>query len=109
MFSHFSVTTNYIFFPCRENRLKMEGIRKVWGKEGYLLKRESNISKPESVSPPLESGISMGEDEEPAATPAEPSVELISEEEREKKQLASSLFVGLGSNAVSLVSSALYR
>ncbi|XP_069839037.1 AP-4 complex subunit epsilon-1 [Dendropsophus ebraccatus] len=86
-----------------ENRLKMEGIRKVWGKEGYLLKKESKMSKPESVSPPLESGISMGEDEEPAGTPAEPTVELISEEEREKKQLASSLFVGLGSNAVSLM------
>ncbi|XP_075129552.1 AP-4 complex subunit epsilon-1 [Leptodactylus fuscus] len=86
-----------------ENRLKMEGIKKVWGKEGYLLKKESKTRKPESVSPPLESGISMGEDEEPAVIPAEPSVELISEEEREKKQLASTLFVGLGSNAVSLM------
>ncbi|XP_056428284.1 AP-4 complex subunit epsilon-1 isoform X2 [Hyla sarda] len=86
-----------------ENRLKMEGIRKVWGKEGYLLKKESKTSKPECVSPPLESGISMGEDEEPAVTPAEPAVELISEEEREKKQLASTLFVGLGANAVSLM------
>ncbi|KAG9489346.1 hypothetical protein GDO78_005373 [Eleutherodactylus coqui] len=86
-----------------ENRLKMEGIRKVWGKEGYLLKKESKVSKPESISPPLESGISMGDDEEPVDTPAEPSVELISEEERAKKQLASTLFVGLSSNAVSLM------
>ncbi|XP_075714118.1 AP-4 complex subunit epsilon-1 [Rhinoderma darwinii] len=86
-----------------ENRLKMEGVRKVWGKEGYLLKKESKMSKSESVSPPLESGISMGEDEEPAIIPAEPPVGLISEEEREKKQLASALFVGLGSYAVSLM------
>ncbi|KAM4038210.1 AP-4 complex subunit epsilon-1 [Anomaloglossus baeobatrachus] len=86
-----------------ENRLKMEGIKKVWGKEGYLLKKESKMSKPESVSPPLESGISMGEDEEPAVPPAEQSVELISAEEREKQHLASTLFVGLGSNAVSLM------
>ncbi|XP_073509144.1 AP-4 complex subunit epsilon-1 isoform X1 [Phyllobates terribilis] len=86
-----------------ENRLRMEGIRKVWGKEGYLLKKESKMSKPELVSSPLESGISMGEDEEPAVPPAEPSVELISTEEREKQQLASTLFVGLGSNAVSLM------
>ncbi|CAJ0928512.1 unnamed protein product [Ranitomeya imitator] len=86
-----------------ENRLKMEGIRKVWGKEGYLLKKESKMSKSEPVSPPLESGISMGEDEEPAVPSPEPSVELISTEAREKQQLASSLFVGLGSNAVSLM------
>ncbi|XP_072004322.1 AP-4 complex subunit epsilon-1 isoform X1 [Engystomops pustulosus] len=86
-----------------ENRLKMEGVKKLWGKEGYLLKKESKVSKGECVSPPLESGISMGEEEEPAVTPAEPKVELISEEEREKKQLASTLFVGLGSNAISLM------
>ncbi|KAM5171889.1 AP-4 complex subunit epsilon-1 [Mantella aurantiaca] len=86
-----------------ENRLKMDGIKKVWGKEGYLLKKESKSSKPESISPPLESGISLGEDDEHAGISGEPSVELISEEEQEKKQLASSLFVGLGSSAVSLM------
>nr|DBA31762.1 TPA: hypothetical protein GDO54_007542 [Pyxicephalus adspersus] len=86
-----------------ENRLKMDGIRKVWGKEGYLLKKESKSSNPESISPPLESGISLGEDEEQAGASGEQSLELVSEEDQEKKQLASSLFVGLGSNAVSLM------
>lgn len=82
----------------------MDGVRKVWGKEGYLLKKESKSSNPESISPPLESGISLGEDEEHPGISAEQSLELISEEEQEKKQLASSLFVGLGSSAISLVS-----
>ncbi|XP_040269904.1 AP-4 complex subunit epsilon-1 isoform X1 [Bufo bufo] len=89
-----------------ENRLKMDGIKKVWGKEGYLLKKESKVGETESSSPPLESGISVGEDEEATFTPAEPSVALVSEEEREKKRLASTLFVGLGSNAVSLMGKA---
>ncbi|KAM9313264.1 LOW QUALITY PROTEIN: AP-4 complex subunit epsilon-1 [Gastrophryne carolinensis] len=81
-----------------DNHLKMDGIRKVWGKEGYLLKKES---KPES--PPLESGISLGEEEEHPEIPGQKSVEPIAEEDQEKKQLASSLFVGLGSNAMSLM------
>ncbi|XP_063782152.1 AP-4 complex subunit epsilon-1 isoform X2 [Pseudophryne corroboree] len=89
-----------------ENRLKMDGVRKVWGKEGYLLKKENKTIKPESISPPMESGISLGEDEESIGTTGEPSVEVISEEEREKQQLASTLFVGLGSNALSLMGKA---
>lgn len=86
-----------------ENRLKMDGVKKVWGKEGYLLKKESKPTKPGSISPPLESGISLGEDEEHPGMSGEQSLELISEDEREKKQLASSLFVGLGSSSVSLM------
>ncbi|XP_075064094.1 AP-4 complex subunit epsilon-1 [Mixophyes fleayi] len=89
-----------------ENRLKMDGVRKVWGKEGYLLKKEIKTVKSESVSPPLESGISLGEDEESVRTAEEQSVDLISEEDQEKKKLASTLFVGLGSNAVSLMGKA---
>ncbi|XP_018431554.1 PREDICTED: AP-4 complex subunit epsilon-1 [Nanorana parkeri] len=85
-----------------ENRLKMDIVKKVWGKEGYLLKKESKSIKPESISPPLESGISLGEDDEHPGVSGEQPLELISEEQ-EKKQLASSLFVGLGSSAISLM------
>ncbi|XP_068131543.1 AP-4 complex subunit epsilon-1 isoform X2 [Hyperolius riggenbachi] len=86
-----------------ENRLKMDGVKKVWGKEGYLLKKENQVNKPESITPPLESGISLGEDDEHSEAAGVQSVELVSEEEQEKKQLASTLFIGLGASAVSLM------
>ncbi|KAM4678395.1 AP-4 complex subunit epsilon-1 [Discoglossus pictus] len=89
-----------------ENRLKLEGVKKLWGKEGYLLKKENKTGKPESVSPPVESGISLGDEEEPPSTPPNQVTSPISEEEKERIQLASSLFVGLGSNAVSLMGKA---
>ncbi|XP_063305111.1 AP-4 complex subunit epsilon-1 [Pelobates fuscus] len=87
-----------------ENRIKLDGVKKLWGKEGYLLKKENKLSKLEPISTRLESGISLGdEDEDVTANPAEQQLAPSSEEERERKQLASSLFVGLGSNAVSLM------
>ncbi|KAM8973554.1 AP-4 complex subunit epsilon-1 [Pelodytes ibericus] len=89
-----------------ENRLKLDGVRKLWGKEGYLLKKDNKPGNSEPVSPPLESGISLGEEEDPPAIPPDHSAIPMSEEEKERKQLATSLFVGLGANAVSLMGKA---
>uniref|UniRef100_A0A8C5N069 AP-4 complex subunit epsilon n=1 Tax=Leptobrachium leishanense TaxID=445787 RepID=A0A8C5N069_9ANUR len=86
-----------------ENRLKLESVKKVWGKEGYLLKKENLLGKTEPYSPPVESGISVGDDEELARNGIDQLMPPLSEEEQERKQLASTLFVGLGSNAVSLM------
>uniref|UniRef100_A0A4W3KHW9 AP-4 complex subunit epsilon n=1 Tax=Callorhinchus milii TaxID=7868 RepID=A0A4W3KHW9_CALMI len=74
------------------NSLKLDGVKKVWGKEGYLRRREAKEEAGGKASPAPEGKPT----EQPAATP--------SAEEQEKQQLASSLFVGLGSNnSVNLV------
>ncbi|XP_070828914.1 AP-4 complex subunit epsilon-1 isoform X1 [Chaetodon trifascialis] len=78
--------------------LKLEGVKRVWGKEGYLVQREpvEEVAQVE-VPSPLRSPSQQGEAESshsqtptPAPTP---------EPEQEKQQLASSLFVGLGSQS----------
>ncbi|XP_075431792.1 AP-4 complex subunit epsilon-1 isoform X2 [Ascaphus truei] len=88
-----------------DNRLKLDGVRKVWGKDGYLLKKDGSMGNPVSISPPVETSISLG-DEEPPMMPADQLIAPVSEEEKEKRQLASTLFVGLGSNAVNLMGKA---
>ncbi|XP_038669221.1 AP-4 complex subunit epsilon-1 [Scyliorhinus canicula] len=71
--------------------LKLDGVKKVWGKEGYLRKKKE--SKDETVaSPNSESDVTAD-----FTSTAEKTAGL-SAEEHEKKLLASSLFVGLGSN-----------
>lgn len=74
----------------------------MWGKEGYLAQRESveeaaQVEVPSPVrSPSQESGTGVLHSQSPMPTP---------EPEQEKQQLASSLFVGLGSHSsVCLVS-----
>ncbi|XP_053575308.1 AP-4 complex subunit epsilon-1 [Bombina bombina] len=86
-----------------QSRLKLDGVKKLWGKEGYLLKKESKNSNMMSISTEVESGISLGDVEEPSGTPNGKFIESISEQEKEKRQLASSLFVGLASNSVNLM------
>nr|XP_033776245.1 AP-4 complex subunit epsilon-1 isoform X3 [Geotrypetes seraphini] len=81
-----------------KNRLKIEGVKKVWGKEGYLLKKESKTGNVAQVTNPLEDAA------EPSNPPANEPTVAISEGEREKQQLASTLFIGLGSSgAISLM------
>lgn len=93
-------------FVClfRTNTLKLEGVRKLWGKEGYLPKKENKVGKenePQSVSC---GSLLAGEAGDPPVLLSD-QVASLSEEDKEKQQLASTLFVGLGSNAgVSLVS-----
>uniref|UniRef100_UPI00398F81D8 AP-4 complex subunit epsilon-1 isoform X2 n=1 Tax=Pristiophorus japonicus TaxID=55135 RepID=UPI00398F81D8 len=78
--------------------LKLDGVKKVWGKEGYLRKKES---KEEALV--KASTISEGKTTAECSPTAEKTAG-ISAEEQEKQLLASSLFVGLGSNnSVSLM------
>ncbi|KAM4748999.1 AP-4 complex subunit epsilon-1 [Rhinophrynus dorsalis] len=86
-----------------DNCLKLDGVRKVWGKEGYLLKKESRSGTTEPIPVPLETGVSLGDDHVPPETCTDQPMAPVSEEERERRQLASSLFVGLGSSSVSLM------
>lgn len=91
-----------LFF--RTNTLKLEGIRKLWGKEGYLPKKESKAGKPDEPQAASCGNLLAGRVTDPSASQSD-QVSSFSEEEKEKQQLASTLFVGLGSNAgVSLVS-----
>lgn len=78
--------------------LKLEGIQKLWGKEGYLPKKESKTGDETEVPPvPQESII---ENVDQTITKKDPSQLLTqSKEEKEKQLLASSLFVGLGSES----------
>uniref|UniRef100_A0A8C3LH01 AP-4 complex subunit epsilon n=1 Tax=Chrysolophus pictus TaxID=9089 RepID=A0A8C3LH01_CHRPC len=80
------------------NTLKLEGVRKLWGKEGYLPKKESKVAKedePQTVS--CSNLLAERVAERPMSQPDQ--VSSLSEEEKEKQQLASTLFVGLGSNS----------
>ncbi|XP_048471692.1 AP-4 complex subunit epsilon-1 [Rhincodon typus] len=78
------------------NSLKLDGVKKVWGKEGYLRKKESKEETLSSPSSESETTTDRSSKTERTAT--------FSAEAQEKQQLASSLFVGLGSsNLVSLM------
>ncbi|XP_037689910.1 AP-4 complex subunit epsilon-1 isoform X2 [Choloepus didactylus] len=80
------------------NSLKLEGIKKLWGKEGYLPKKESKIDETEVQAVPQE--IVIMENVDQTVTKKDKSQGLTqSKEEKEKQVLASSLFVGLGSES----------
>lgn len=78
--------------------LKLDGVKRVWGKEGFLSKKEpvEEVAQVEipcplsSPSQPTVAGGTPSNTHTPSATP---------EPEQEKQQLASSLFVGLGSQS----------
>uniref|UniRef100_A0A8C0BT75 AP-4 complex subunit epsilon n=1 Tax=Buteo japonicus TaxID=224669 RepID=A0A8C0BT75_9AVES len=88
------------------NTLKLEGVRRLWGKEGYLPKKENKVGKenePQTVSC---GSLLAGQMGDPPALRSD-QVASLSEEDKEKQQLASTLFIGLGSNAgVSLMGKA---
>uniref|UniRef100_A0A8B9GKR2 AP-4 complex subunit epsilon n=1 Tax=Amazona collaria TaxID=241587 RepID=A0A8B9GKR2_9PSIT len=86
--------------------LKLEGVQKLWGKEGYLPKKESKEGKEKEPQTVSCGTLSAGHVVDPPALRSD-QVASISEEEKEKQQLASTLFIGLGSNAgVSLMGKA---
>ena len=89
--------------------MKLEGIKKLWGKEGYLPKKESKTGDESGARPVPQESI-MENVDQAIVTKKDPSQVLTqSKEEKEKRLLASSLFVGLGSeNTINLVSSQLY-
>lgn len=78
--------------------LKLDGVNRVWGREGFLSKKEpvEEVAQVEipcplsSPSQPTGAGGTPNNKHTPSATP---------EPEQEKQQLASSLFVGLGSQS----------
>ncbi|XP_060116159.1 AP-4 complex subunit epsilon-1 [Heteronotia binoei] len=78
------------------NTLKLEGVKKLWGKEGYLPKKESLVEKEDSVKPAIESSTSAEHAVDNFALQSEQEITSLSKEEKEKQQLASTLFVGLG-------------
>ncbi|KFZ47419.1 AP-4 complex subunit epsilon-1, partial [Antrostomus carolinensis] len=80
------------------NTLKLEGVRKLWGKEGYLPKKESKAGKENEPQILSCGGLLAGQVGDPPASQSD-QVASLSEEDKEKQQLASTLFIGLGSNA----------
>ncbi|EDL28170.1 mCG133987 [Mus musculus] len=87
--------------------LKMEGIKKLWGKEGYLPKKESGTGdKPEASHVPAE-GATVENVDQATTRKDQAQGHIPSTEEKEKQLLASSLFVGLGpENTVDLLGKA---
>lgn len=80
--------------------LKMDKVKRVWGREGYLAQKEpvEEAAQVEAPSPVC----SPGQQGEPESSLSQTSTAAP---DREMLQLASSLFVGLGSDSpVSLVS-----
>ncbi|XP_035520863.1 AP-4 complex subunit epsilon-1 isoform X1 [Morone saxatilis] len=75
--------------------LKLDGVKRVWGKEGYLAQRESVEEAAQVELPsPLRSPSQQGETD--SSHSQTPTPIPTPEPEHEKQQLASSLFVGLG-------------
>ncbi|KAJ7409482.1 adaptor related protein complex 4 epsilon 1 subunit [Willisornis vidua] len=80
------------------NTLKLEGVRKLWGKEGYLPKKENKVGKENEAQTISCDSLLARQAGDPPASRSDQGASLT-EEDKEKQQLASSLFVGLGSSA----------
>ncbi|XP_037307696.2 AP-4 complex subunit epsilon-1 [Pungitius pungitius] len=78
--------------------LKLDGVKRVWGRQGYLVQREP-VEEPDlvEVTGPLQSPNQHGGAEGPPSQTPTPNP--TPQPEQEKQQLASSLFVGLGSQS----------
>ncbi|XP_039744990.1 AP-4 complex subunit epsilon-1 isoform X4 [Pteropus medius] len=81
------------------NSLKLEGIKKLWGKEGYLPKKESKTGDETEAPPVSQESIMLENVDQTTAKKDQSQVLTQSKEEKEKQLLASSLFVGLGSES----------
>ncbi|KAJ8002541.1 hypothetical protein DPEC_G00159980 [Dallia pectoralis] len=79
--------------------LKLDGVKRLWGKEGYLA-QQPMAGVDETPPPPAELPSPLRSPQSPASQTASPGPEP----DLEKRQLASSLFVGLGTHhSVSLM------
>uniref|UniRef100_A0A3B5BN79 AP-4 complex subunit epsilon n=1 Tax=Stegastes partitus TaxID=144197 RepID=A0A3B5BN79_9TELE len=78
--------------------LKLDGVKRVWGREGYLSQKEP-VEEPAQVEvpSPLRSPSQQGEAD--SSHSQTPTPTPTPESDQEKQQLASSLFVGLGSQS----------
>ncbi|XP_019520389.1 PREDICTED: AP-4 complex subunit epsilon-1 [Hipposideros armiger] len=81
------------------NSLKLEGIKKLWGKEGYLHKKESRTGDETEAPPVPQESVVMENVDQTVTKKDQSQVPTQSKEEKEKQLLASSLFVGLGSES----------
>uniref|UniRef100_A0A8D3BYN9 AP-4 complex subunit epsilon n=1 Tax=Scophthalmus maximus TaxID=52904 RepID=A0A8D3BYN9_SCOMX len=78
--------------------LKLDGVKRVWGREGYLVQRESveetaQVEVPSPLRSPSQQAEANGSHSQtPTQTPTP-------EPEQEKQQLAASLFFGLSSQS----------
>ncbi|XP_006746999.1 AP-4 complex subunit epsilon-1 [Leptonychotes weddellii] len=81
------------------NSLKLEGIKKLWGKEGYLPKKEGKTGDETEAPPVPQESIIMETVDQTIIKKDQCQVLIQSKEEKEKQLLASSLFVGLGSES----------
>lgn len=91
----------YVF---RMSSLKLDGVKKLWGKDGYLPKKESKTGKEDKLEAVPPGSTLGGNMVDHPLSEADQEVVSPSEEEKEKQRLASTLFVGLASDsAVSLV------
>ncbi|MBN3291347.1 AP4E1 protein, partial [Polypterus senegalus] len=81
------------------NSLKLEGVKKVWGKEGYLPQSETaqDVNLPSASCPDVEA-TTMEKLVENAAVQSDLLPVALNVKDQEKQQLASSLFVGIGSH-----------
>ncbi|XP_058521842.1 AP-4 complex subunit epsilon-1 [Ochotona princeps] len=102
------VSTNSAETGLKEtNGLKLEGVKKLWGKEGYLPKKDHTTGDETEVPPAPQENIGMETIDQTLTTKDHSQVLTQSKEEKEKQLLASSLFVGLGSeSAVNLLGKA---
>ncbi|XP_032089026.1 AP-4 complex subunit epsilon-1 [Thamnophis elegans] len=90
------------------NSLKLEGVKKLWSKEGYLPQKKNQEEKEEKTT---EAALQGGPSVETVAStfPLQPKEEMtdLTEGTKEKQQLASALFVGLGAqNSTNLMGKA---
>lgn len=96
--SGLSGNSNDLSHKGGSSSLKLDGVKRVWGREGYLAQREpaevsAHVEVPSTLRSPSQQGAADGSHSQtPTLTPT-PEPEL------EKQQLASSLFVGLGSHS----------
>ncbi|XP_029807672.1 AP-4 complex subunit epsilon-1 isoform X2 [Suricata suricatta] len=81
------------------NSLKLDGIKKLWGKEGYLPKKEGKAGDETEAPPVPQESIIMESVDQTIVKKDQSQVLTQSKEEKEKQLLASSLFVGLGSES----------
>ncbi|XP_074863416.1 AP-4 complex subunit epsilon-1 isoform X2 [Carettochelys insculpta] len=80
--------------------LQLDGVKKLWGKDGYLPKKENKMGKEDETQSVAQDSILVGHIVDPPLIQPKQQVASLSEEEKEKQQLASKLFVGLGTNSV---------
>lgn len=91
-------------FCFSSTTLKLDGVKRLWGREGFLAQKEpveeaAHVEIPSPLrSPSQQAEADSSHSQAPTSIPHP-------EPEQEKQQLASSLFVGLGSqSSVCLVS-----